>query len=309
MFKKDALAILSLDLLIAVYPFVLIILTHLIIFLHNHNLKLIRVICKVPLFLTAKLCRRNLNIESSTVDAFVTFMLLSYVKTLYVCLDLLVPVTLHSMENKQTRHAVFMDASLSYFSREHEFYAIPAAFLCLVFVISPVAVLFFYTFACFQKGLNMFARRWQIIVRFIVDPLQGRYKDGTEPGTRDIRWFSAIPFLLRFVYFGMMLFVFNTAIIPCLTQVTVLSVILTIVSDPFKDVFNQLTDSFSLSMLFFAIVLMLITGMDYSFIISGPLPYPLLDFSLIIYIVLFGIILYAIAAVIKWINNHRKCLK
>ncbi len=286
-FKKDTLAILSLDLLIAVYPFVLIILTHLIIFLHNRNFKLIRVICKVPLFLTAKLCRKNFNIESSTVDAFVTFMLLSYVKTLYVCLDLLVPVTLHSMEDKQTRHAVFMDASLSYFSREHKFYAIPAAFVCLVFVISPVAVLFFYTFACFQKGLNMFARRWQIIVRFIVDPLQGRYKDGTEPGTRDKRWFSAIPFLLRFVYFGMMLFVFNTAIIPCLTQVTVLSVILTIVSDPFKDVFNQLTDSFSLSMLFFAIVLMLITGMDYSFIISGPLPYPLLDFSLIIYIVLF----------------------
>ncbi len=119
MFKKDALAILSLDLLIAVYSFVLIILTHLIIFFHNHNFKLIRVICKVPLFLTAKLCRINSNIESSTVDDFVTFMFLSYVKTLYVCLDLLVPVTLHSMENKQTRHAVFMDASLSYFSREH----------------------------------------------------------------------------------------------------------------------------------------------------------------------------------------------
>ncbi len=84
--------------------------------------------------------------------------------------------------------------------------------------------------------------------------------------------------------------------------------ILTIVSDPFKDIFNQLTDSFSLSMLFFSIVLMLITGMDYS-LISGPLHYPLLDFSVIIYIVLFGIILYAIAAVIKWINNHRKCLK
>ncbi len=80
----------------------------------------------------------------------------------------------------------------------------------------------------------MFARCWQIIVRFIVDPLQGRYKDGTEPGTRDTRWFSAIPFFLRFVYFGMMLFVFNTVIIPCLTQVTVLSVILTIVSDPFQ---------------------------------------------------------------------------
>ncbi len=132
----------------------------------------------------------------------------------------------------------------------------------------------------------MFARRWQIIVLFIVDPLHGRYKDGTEPGTRDKRWFSAIPFLLRFVYFGMMLFVFNTEIIPCLTQVTVLSVILTIVSDPFKDVFNQLTNSFSLLMLFFTIVLMLITGMDYSFIISDPLPYPLFDFFKIIYIVL-----------------------
>jgi len=120
-FKTDALAVLSLDILIAVYPFVLIIVTHLMITLHNRNFKPIHVICKVPLFLTAKLCRRNFNIKTSTVDAFVTFMLLSYGKTLYVCFDLLAPVAIHSMEEKGKRNAVFMDASLSYFGDEHKF--------------------------------------------------------------------------------------------------------------------------------------------------------------------------------------------
>jgi hypothetical protein len=33
-----------------------------------------------------------------------------------------------------------------------------------------------------------------------IDAFQGHYKDGTEPGTRDCRWFAGIYFLGRILY-------------------------------------------------------------------------------------------------------------
>ena len=35
------------------------------------------------------------------------------------------------------------------------------------------------------------------MLHVFMDSFQGCYKDGTEPGTRDCRWFSAVPFIIR----------------------------------------------------------------------------------------------------------------
>ena len=57
--------------------------------------------------------------------------------------------------------------------------------------------------SCFQNhcyGANNYA------LRIFVDAFQGHYKDGTEPGTRDCRWFAGIYFLGRimalYIIFG-----------------------------------------------------------------------------------------------------------
>ncbi len=98
----------------------------------------------------------------------------------------------------------------------------------------------------------MLPHRWQISIRLVVDSLQGRYKDGTEPGTRDCRWFSTIPFILCFVFFIMISFTFITAMLPYITQVFTLGAIITILADPFKHNFKQMTSYFAFYLLLLA---------------------------------------------------------
>ena len=55
-----------------------------------------------------------------------------------------------------------------------------------------------YPFQLFQKFLSLFPFNWHFL-RAFVDSYQGCYKDGTEPGTFDCRWFSAVDLLLRLI--------------------------------------------------------------------------------------------------------------
>ena len=61
-------------------------------------------------------------------------------------------------------------------------------------------ILLLYPFQFFQKILTFFSINWYSL-RIYVDSFQGCYKDGTEPGTFDCRWFSAIMLLTRSFYF------------------------------------------------------------------------------------------------------------
>ena len=73
--------------------------------------------------------------------------------------------------------------------------------LCVFFIL-PVAILALYPFKFFQKFLNLFPVRWYILHTF-VDSFQGCYKDGTEPGTHDYRWFSAVFLIFRGICFSL----------------------------------------------------------------------------------------------------------
>ena len=66
-------------------------------------------------------------------------------------------------------------------------------------------LLLIYPTTCFQRCLNTCRLRSHALQIF-VDTFQGHYKDSTEPGTRDCRWFAAVYFLARitvlFIIFG-----------------------------------------------------------------------------------------------------------
>jgi hypothetical protein len=63
-----------------------------------------------------------------------------------------------------------------------------------MFVSIPTIIFTLYPCQCFQTFLSLFSFNWHFLHAF-VDSFQGSYKDGTEPGTFDCRWFS-IPMLL-----------------------------------------------------------------------------------------------------------------
>ena len=71
----------------------------------------------------------------------------------------------------------------------------------------PTIIFTLYPCQYFQKFLSLFPINWHFLHAF-VDSFQGCYKDGTEPGTLDCRWFS-VPMLLIwplfFIIYGLTL--------------------------------------------------------------------------------------------------------
>ena len=198
--NMNTLQVIALDYLIAVYPLSLIALSLLLVLLYDHNVGVTVFLLKpfVRLFIRF---RRQWNIRNSLVDAFATFLLLSYVKILSVSVDLLLPVALyHQNGSRLSQLYLFNQGDVAYFSSQHLPYACLALFFLLTFTLLPMTLLFLYPCSCFQVCLNRTGLSCHSLHIFM-DSFQGHFKNGTN-GNRDLRFFSGLYLLLRVVVFG-----------------------------------------------------------------------------------------------------------
>ena len=185
--KIDSLSILALDNGIAVFPLLLTLLSYCLIELHDRNFRVIVFIWK-PFRHLLMLFRRNWHSRTSVVDAYSTFFTLSYIKLLNVSFDMLVPTRVYMLGSSETYLALYYDATKEYLKREHLYYAVLAMLVLFFFNILPVIVLSSCQFKLFWRVLCCLPVRQDIFNTFI-DSFQGCFKNGTEPGTRDCRWF------------------------------------------------------------------------------------------------------------------------
>ena len=225
---------LALEYVIAFYPFLLMIITYLLIILYDKNYKVIRFLWS-PFQAVFSLFKDNWNIKTSVIDAFATFFLLSNMKLLCVSFDLLIPTSVHELHRDHVSSSLrlYYAADIHYFGSQHRPYAILALIMLSVFVLIPVTVLALYPFAFFQRLLNRFPFRWYVLHTFM-DAFQGCYKNGTEPGTRDCRWFSSTYYICRLFLF--ILYAFNLNMVNILLAVLILMLysFLATAVEPFK---------------------------------------------------------------------------
>ena len=214
------LQVLALDYLPAVYPLLLIGLSYLLVLLYDHNVRAVVCLCKPFVTLLVRF-RRQWNIRSSLVDAFATFLLLSYVKILSVSVDLLLPVPLYG-QNDQQQHQfyLFNQGNVAYFSSQHLPYACLAIFFLFTFTLLPMSLLFLYPCSWFQVCLNRTGCSCQSLHIFM-DSFQGHFKNGTND-TRDFRYFSALYLLLRGLVYA------STVLAYLIYSYTYTSVLLTV---------------------------------------------------------------------------------
>ena len=201
--KMTTLHVLVLDYAIAVYPLLLIITSYVLVELHDHNFRIIVWLWK-PFHRCCVCFRREWNIKKSLIDAFCTFLLLSYFKFLSVSFDLLVPVSIFNIHGETIRMYLLFDGSVEYFGPEHLPFAILALAVLLVFNILPLVLLCLYPCQCFQRCLNYCRIRYQTLHIFM-DSFQGCYKNRTN-NTCDCRWFSGLYLMIRIaliVIYGM----------------------------------------------------------------------------------------------------------
>ena len=194
----DTLQALALDYAVAFYPLILLVVTYILIQIHICNFRVINFVCR--LFHRCANCLRNqLDVRTSIVEAFATFLLLSYVKLLSVSSDLLMPTHVYNVNGSSLGLYLYYDATIEYFGDEHLPYGIVAVFVMLVFILFPLLLLLLYPMQCFQQCLGSCGIKWHALPIFI-DAFQGCYKDGTN-GTWDCRYFAAAFVFVRILLF------------------------------------------------------------------------------------------------------------
>ena len=220
------LQVLALDYVIAVYPMLLMVFAYILVELHSHGFRPLLLLWK-PFHYFFVRFRREWNIQTSLVDTFVTFFILSATKLFSVSFDLLIPTILHSATGSSERYFLYYDANIKYMKHEHLYYALLAMAVLGVFFLLPLSLM---ALSCFR---NFFTIRIRVLQEFL-HALQKFYKDGTN-GTRDCRWFAGYYIFSLFgiyILYSVTLtgFMYQLAIIYC----TILAVIVLLV-EPYKE--------------------------------------------------------------------------
>ena len=195
---KNLLAF-ALEYIEAFYPLILILITYICIKLHDHNFRPVVLLWK-PFHRCFVYFRRSWDSEASIINAFATFLLLSFAKILFVSFTLLYWIQA-KVANRNgtvfcTRHVMYYDSTVQLHSADHLPFAVVSICVGLLFIVFPILLLILYPTRIFRKCITCCQfRRWHALHTFM-EAFQGHYKDGTN-GTQDLRMVSALYFIIR----------------------------------------------------------------------------------------------------------------
>lgn len=197
--------------------------------------------------------------RASLIEAFASFILLSNVKILGVCVDLLCSTKAYDSHGTKLYHGyVYYDANIEYFSPKHLPFAILALFMGFMFVFLPFILLLIYPCGCFQMLLNHFRCSCRALHVFM-DAFQGSYR--TEP--RDLRYFSAFYLLLRFLTTLATNGLASVIHVPAVATIMILSALVISLCRPYKNNHHNILDG--VLMLCGALVYTMVTADALSF--------------------------------------------
>ena len=175
---------------------VLVFVTFMLIELHGRNVRIFVWLWRPFNKLFARF-RRSWDIHYSIVNAFSTFLLLSYSKILTVSFRLLYQTSIYDLNKRRIARRLHIDPTAQNFgSPLQSFISVVAISIIIVFSFLPVFLLLLYPTRLFQKFLRLWTCRAKHAVHIFVDTYQGCLKDGSE-GTQDFRAVSTLYLILR----------------------------------------------------------------------------------------------------------------
>ena len=192
---------LALEYVVAFYPICLILITYVCIKLHDNNFRPVVWLWK-PFHRHFVHFRRRWDSTASIINAFTTFLLLSFSKILFVSFTLLYTINIDQVPNSdgaKRKHVMYYDPSVKTDTPEFIMFAALAGCVLILFVFLPIFLLILYPTRLFRRCVSCCGfRRWHALHMF-VESFQGQYKDGTN-GTRDYRVVSALFLTIRLLY-------------------------------------------------------------------------------------------------------------
>ena len=230
------LHILVLDYLIAIYPMLLMAVAYTIVELHASGFRPFLYMWKTFHYFFARF-RRQWGIQTTIMDAFVTFFFLSTTKLLSVSCDLLMSVAVFSSDGKLHLWRLYYDPSIEYFGREHLPYALLAIGILTVFITFPTSLLLFYQCKVCHKCLRKCQIKGSLLDEF-VHIFQKYYKDGSN-GTWDCRWFAGLFIIIKsmaYFMYGISLSELSYIFIMILC---IISAAIIVIVEPYKEEYKQ----------------------------------------------------------------------
>ena len=185
---------LALEYVVAFYPTFLILLTYVCIKLHDNNFRPVVWLWK-PFHKHFAHFRRRWDSKASIINAFTTFLLLSFSKILFVSFT-----SLFSFDTYQnygdTKCLLYYDPTVECNTLEYAMFGVIAGCVLIIFIFCPTILLILYPTRLFRKCVSCCGFRRLHALQMFVESFQGQYKDGTN-GTRDFRMVSALFLVLR----------------------------------------------------------------------------------------------------------------
>ena len=192
--QLTTLQVLALDYLIAVYPMLMMVIAYTLVELHGYGFRPVLLVWR-PFHYFFVRFRREWNIQTSIVDAFVTFFILSTAKLFNGSYHLLIPTLLYDVKGDKIGLYSYSYPKLEYMKGEHLPYALLALTVIGLFIVLPLSVLVFSSFRCVRNCFGRCRMRIRVLEEFL-HAFQQYYKDGTN-GTMDCRWYAAYYILVN----------------------------------------------------------------------------------------------------------------
>ena len=283
---------------IAFYPLILVAIFYTVIALYGRDVKPVVMLCRPVHHCFARM-RRTWSLQRSVIDAFSTFLVLSYTKFTLFSLYLMAQSVLINSEGEDVGQVVYFYGTIDYFSNKHFAYFIPALVVSILFGILPPLVLLLSPWKITHKVLSCLKCDWVWSggkLQAILDTFQGCYKDGTN-GTRDYRYFAGVYFLLRLVLFA--LFAFTTSLFEQYVSqqiVCTIGILLFAVLRPYKNNLYNVLDATIFGVL--ATINALSIYQSYLLAVNGDLSIPA---YVIQYILIFVPLFYVIGAILWYV--------
>ena len=244
------LQLLSTGYITAVFPFFLVVVFYLFVWLYSHGFAPIVCLCR-PLHHCFARVRSIWNLERSVLHALATFLLLSYTKFSLVSFILLTPTPLLNNDGSKNRSVLYYDGTIDWFSSHHAPFVVASLLVLFTFVLLPPLILMLPSFShlvrvCLQKTIkyegNVLSYQVGSVTGQFMTAFYECYKDGTgdlsghSNNNYDFRWFSGMYFVLRLMVFAVFAFTPDTFTLYLILQLICISGILAFaVFRPYKN--------------------------------------------------------------------------
>ena len=249
----NTMQMIALDYLVAVYPLFLLVCFHVLLTAHDRGCRLVVRLWRPFLWCTARL-RQRWNVRRSIIDAFATFLLLSYMKFLSTSFDLLVPTEVYGVHGQLVGYFLYYDATIEYMGPQHKLYASLAVIVLLVGILFPLVLLLLYPMQWFQKCLNK-CHLNSPGLQIFMQCFQGYYRDRTDGG-RECRYFAAVYPAFRIVIYFMYGAILSTMFCVAVILLCLIVAVMIVIIQPYKkpyEFYNKLDIVMMLSPIVFAL--------------------------------------------------------